>query len=132
VISQGETFEESLANLREAVLRDEPAPVRDQVAGGDVRSISLLVNGRILTLHPRGDFKVEVVAGALTLFSAIQASRVEHPDRSTLRGLLGAAGTGCASASDGVRRFRIPAAPLLAGVSAAGRRPVLCRVRRAG
>ncbi len=34
----------------------------------------------------------EVLAGALTLFSAIQAGRIDHPDRSTLRGLLSAAG----------------------------------------
>ena len=34
----------------------------------------------------------EVLAGALTLFSAIQAARIDHPDRSTLRGLLLAAG----------------------------------------
>jgi hypothetical protein len=34
----------------------------------------------------------EVLAGALTLFSAIQAGRIEHPDRSTLRGMLSAAG----------------------------------------
>jgi hypothetical protein len=33
----------------------------------------------------------EVLAGALTLFSAIQAGRVDRPDRSTLRGMLSAA-----------------------------------------
>jgi hypothetical protein len=35
----------------------------------------------------------EVLASALTLFSVIQAGRIEIPDRSTLRGLLSGAGT---------------------------------------
>ncbi len=35
----------------------------------------------------------EVLAGALTLFSAIQAGRIEPPDRSTLRGLLSSTGS---------------------------------------
>ncbi|MEJ2578913.1 MAG: hypothetical protein P8Z68_07415 [Kineosporiaceae bacterium] len=34
----------------------------------------------------------EVLASVLTLFAAVQAGRVDHPDQSTLRGLLGSAG----------------------------------------
>jgi hypothetical protein len=37
-------------------------------------------------------FDRQVLSGALTLFSAIQAARIEHLDRSSLRGWLGAAG----------------------------------------
>jgi hypothetical protein len=44
--------------------------------------------------HERGGTpSAEVLAGALTLFSAIQAGRIQPPDRSTLRGLLSATGT---------------------------------------
>jgi hypothetical protein len=43
-------------------------------------------------LHSRGRANVEVVAPALTLFAAVQAARVAHPDRTTLRGLLSATG----------------------------------------
>ena len=42
--------------------------------------------------HRADSPSAEVLAGALTLFSAIQAGRIDHPDRSTLRGLLSAAG----------------------------------------
>ena len=41
----------------------------------------------------------EVLAIVLTLFSAIQAGRIEQPDRSTLRGLLAQAGSGLIVAS---------------------------------
>jgi hypothetical protein len=41
-----------------------------------------------------GQVSAEVLAFVLTLFSAIQASRIERPDRSTLRGLLSLAGNG--------------------------------------
>lgn len=41
---------------------------------------------------PHGTPSPEVLAGALTLFSAIQAGRIDHPDRSTLRGRLSASG----------------------------------------
>ncbi len=49
--------------------------------------------GKILGI---GDDQVsaEVLAFVLTLFSAIQATRIERPDRSTLRGLLSLAGNG--------------------------------------
>lgn len=43
-------------------------------------------------LWSSSSFNVEVLAGALTIFSVIQASRVQHPDRSTLPGLLGSSG----------------------------------------
>lgn len=39
-----------------------------------------------------GDVDEQVLASALTLFAAIQAGRIDHPDRSSLRGIL-AAGT---------------------------------------
>jgi hypothetical protein len=41
----------------------------------------------------------EVLAIVLTLFSAIQAGRIEQPDRSTLRGLISQAGSGLIVAS---------------------------------
>lgn len=41
----------------------------------------------------------EVLAIVLTLFSAIQAGRIEQPDRSTMRGLLAQAGSGLIVAS---------------------------------
>jgi hypothetical protein len=42
----------------------------------------------------QGQVSAEVLAFVLTLFSAIQATRIERPDRSTLRGLLSLAGNG--------------------------------------
>jgi hypothetical protein len=48
----------------------------------------------VLRHHPGGPTpSAEVLASALTLFSVIQAGRIEIPDRSTLRGLLSGAGT---------------------------------------
>jgi hypothetical protein len=44
------------------------------------------------TKYDAGPPSPEVLAGALTLFSAIQAGRIEHQDRATLRGLLSAPG----------------------------------------
>jgi hypothetical protein len=58
--------------------------------------MSIVLMGVVLLLLTRiqEDPNVEVLAGVLTIFSAIQGGRVEHPDRSTLRGLLGSAGYG--------------------------------------
>jgi len=42
----------------------------------------------LLRKPPTNSNAVELLATILTLFSAVQASRVEHPDGSTLRGLL--------------------------------------------
>jgi hypothetical protein len=50
----------------------------------------------LFTLLPevpgKGGFDAQVLAGALTLFAAVLAARVVHPDRSTLHGLLSSAG----------------------------------------
>lgn len=57
-------------------------------------SMSLVLLAAILAFLTlsRAHLNAEVLAGALTLFSAVQAGRVEHPDRSLLRGLVGASG----------------------------------------
>src|SRR4029450_9430427 len=39
------------------------------------------------------NFDAQVLGGVLTLFAVIQAGRVEHPDRTTLRGLLVSSGS---------------------------------------
>ena len=49
--------------------------------------------GKLLGIS-QGQVSAEVLAFVLTLFSAIQATRIERPDRSTLRGLLSLAGNG--------------------------------------
>jgi hypothetical protein len=56
-------------------------------------TLNLMVLGvvwlMLLVQHPNGEtLQRELLATILTLFSAVQASRVEHPDLSTLRGLL--------------------------------------------
>lgn len=61
-------------------------------------TVSALLMAIVLVLflvdrHGRTVPSPEVLASALTLFSVIQAGRIEIPDRSTLRGLLSGAGT---------------------------------------
>jgi hypothetical protein len=56
-------------------------------------TLNLMVLGAVWAMlalqHPDSDnLQRELLATILTLFSAVQASRVEHPDTSTLRGLL--------------------------------------------
>ena len=52
--------------------------------------LAFLLASRLSSSNPM--FSPEVLAIVLTLFSAIQAGQMERPDRSTLRGLLAAAG----------------------------------------
>jgi hypothetical protein len=57
-------------------------------------TLNVMVLGAVWAMlwwqHPTAqtDIQRELLATILTLFSAVQASRVEHPDTSTLRGLL--------------------------------------------
>jgi hypothetical protein len=53
-------------------------------------AVLLAVSVMLFFAHPKNDDELqrELLATILTLFSAVQASRVEHPDTSTLRGLL--------------------------------------------
>jgi hypothetical protein len=55
-------------------------------------NLVLMVAVLLFLLHPDARGNVEVVAAALTLFAAIQAGRVVHPDGSTFRGMLAATG----------------------------------------
>ena len=65
-------------------------------AGGMSFLLTLVVAGffAIAIFRPKGSERpsAEVLFGALTLFSAILAGRIQLPDRSTLRGLLSATG----------------------------------------
>jgi hypothetical protein len=53
----------------------------------------------LLLLLSRSMFDPQVLGGVLTLFAAVQASRIEQPDRSSLRGFLAANGSVLAAAS---------------------------------
>jgi len=69
---------------------DESAPLHVARYSGAMSLIILAAVGLNL-LAFGSNLDAQVLAGVLTLFAVIQASRVEHPDRSTLRGLLTAA-----------------------------------------
>ena len=59
--------------------------------------LAFLTGSQLLKEH--GEISPEVLAIVLTLFSAIQAGQMQSPDRSTLRGLLSAAGNWLIAAS---------------------------------
>jgi hypothetical protein len=100
--------------VEEHAARSAPAPdgarIRLHVVAGEWASrytacyaglLNLAVLGLVLLLLGRfgSTFDPQVLGGVLTLFATIQASRIEQPDRSTLRGLLVSAGSGLAAAS---------------------------------
>jgi hypothetical protein len=55
---------------------------------GAMNMIVLAVLTALLVWYRRRDLDLQLLATILTLFSAVQASRVEHPDGTTMRGLL--------------------------------------------
>lgn len=55
-------------------------------------SLGLIGAVLIFVFGTNKSLNAEVAAGALTIFSAIQATRIDYPDRTTLRGVLSASG----------------------------------------
>ena len=80
------------AHVTADVAVDEAGPVHAARYSG---LMSLLILAAVVVdLKLFGNrFDTQVLGGVLTLFAVIQAGRVEHPDRTTLRGLLVSSGS---------------------------------------
>jgi hypothetical protein len=67
---------------------DSPVFNVARYAGALNMTVLTVLTGLLIWKPPSDANAVELLATILTLFSAVQASRAEHPDGSTLRGLL--------------------------------------------
>lgn len=86
------------ARVRLRVVANKSAALYSAFHAGSM-NLAVLTLVLVLILNLGSTFEADVLGGVLTLFAAVQASRIEQPDRSTLHGLLVSAGSWLAFAS---------------------------------